>query len=181
MIQFNEIRVSADGERLIIDAEVKDFSYFKDVYIDTIFVDSQDTYTENGPSTKPLYTYEAINEKRVRLELREELGTSLDKTMFFVYVVTKGNVDPEYDCCCEHKVTTMGVAVNLYPVYQKLIYGVKQIESDCEIPRHFIDSMLRFKALELSIRTGHYTQAINYWNRYFRNIKNNNTTCKCNG
>lgn len=180
MVEFNEIRVSPDGKSLIIDVQVKDMSYYDDIYIDTIFIDTQDSYVENGPSSKPIYTYEALDEKRVRLELSAELNVSLNDTMFFVYVVTKGAPSEDMPCCCG-KYTTLGVAVNLYPIYQKMMYGIKEVECNCNTPRRFIDDMLRFKAIELSIRTGHYTQAIKYWNKFFRNIKNNNVTCRCNG
>ena len=180
MIEFNDIKVSPDGKKLIIDAQVKDVPYYDNVYIDTIFIDTQDSYVENGPSSKPIYIYEASDEKRVRLELKSELNVSLDNTMFFVYVVTKGTPTSD-EPCCHGKYTTTGVAINLYPIYQRMMYGIRDVECNCSISRNFVDDMLKFKALELSIRTGHYAQAIKYWNRFFKNIKNNNVTCRCNG
>ena len=64
-----------------------------------------------------------------------------------------------------------------------MIGYIKEVNNECDVPKNFIDALLRFKALELSIRTGHYTQAIKYWNKFFRGVKskNINTGCRCHG
>ena len=61
---------------------------------------------------------------------------------------------------------------------------IRQIENECEIPKNFIDSILKYKALELSVRTGNYPLAIKYWNKYFSNSNPNISTiktCNCYG
>lgn len=216
MIQFNELRVTPDNKKLIIDASVKDLQYYNNVYIDAVIIDTQDTYVANGPSTKPIFSYEVPTEnetvysipecngctpvrteeddeicftgnedgeKRVRLELDSRtLGVSLDSTLFFVYIVAKGVPSPDTPCGMDNQ-TTLGVVANLYPFYRSSVNYMKEVENDCDIPREFIDSILRFKAFELSIKTGHYTQAIKYWNKFFKEIKSTtiNTGCKCYG
>lgn len=57
MIQFNELRVTPDGKRLIVDVKVPDIKYYENIYIDTIQIDNQNTFIENGPSSQPLYVY----------------------------------------------------------------------------------------------------------------------------
>ena len=42
MIQFNELRITSDNKCLIIDTQVEDLSYFVNVTIDSIFIDTQD-------------------------------------------------------------------------------------------------------------------------------------------
>lgn len=187
MVQFNELRITPDGKRLIIDASVKDLQYYNDVYIDAIIIDTQDTYVANGPSTEPIFSYETAQEgdgeKRVRLELDSTaLGVSLCDTLFFVYVVTKGAPSADTPCGMDNQ-TTMGVVANLYPFYRTMVNYMKEVEDECEIPKNFIDVLLRFKALELSIRTGHYAQAIKYWNKFFKGVKSKtiNTGCRCHG
>lgn len=193
MIEFRELRVTPDGKRLIIDASVKDLQYYNDVYIDAIIIDTQDTYVANGPSTEPIFphktaadaktTQEGGGEKRVRLELDSTaLGVSLCDTLFFVYVVTKGAPSADTPCGMDNQ-TTMGVVANLYPFYRTMVNYMKEVEDECEIPKNFIDVLLRFKALELSIRTGHYAQAIKYWNKFFKGVKSKtiNTGCRCHG
>lgn len=208
MIQFNELRITPDGKKLVIDASVKDLNYYNDVYIDAIIIDSQNTYVSNGPSSKPIFYYEIsnpnvtvtypeyngyvpsrqgnsgdINEKRVRLELDSKiLGDSISTNLFFVYVIAKGTPSPDTPCGMDNQ-TTLGVVADLYPYYRSVMNGIKEISNECEIPRTFIDNLLRFKALELSLKTGNYIQAIKYWNKFFVGIKssNINTYCKCHG
>ena len=173
MIEFKELRVTPDEKTLIIDAAVKDLSYYDNVYIKSVTVDTQDTYSESGSSTNPLFHYEVAsvseeNKKRIRLELNSSvLGKPITGNMFF-------GLD---------NVTTLGVTADLYPFYKSSINHMKELENECEPSKNFIDSLLRFKAFELSIRTGHYTQAIKYWNKFFKEVKSNtvNTICRCHG
>ena len=281
MIEFQELRVSPDGKRLIIDASVKDLQYYDDVYIDAVIIDTQDTYVANGPSTNPIFSYEvqtlpdseeedseeedseednlededestseeedtvslasiavipgdgivgdigggatiipgddsededtsedtsededadtedntedntedesdevnSSEEKRIRLELDSTtLGVSLTGTLFFVYVVAKGTPSADTPCGMDNQ-TVMGVVSNLHPFYRTMVNYMKEIENDCDIPKGFIDSMLRFYALELSIRTGHYPLAVKYWNKFFKDTKSEilKTGCRCHG
>lgn len=208
MIQFNELRISPDGKKLIIDASVKELGYYDNVYIDAVIIDNQSTYVSGNPSSKPIFYYEIsnpnvtvtypeyngyvpsregnsedINEKRVRLELDSKiLGDSISTNLFFVYVIAKGTPSPDTPCGMDNQ-TTLGVVADLYPYYRSVMNGIKEISNECEIPKTFIDNLLRFKALELSLKTGNYIQAIKYWNKFFVGIKssNINTYCKCHG
>lgn len=217
MIQFNELRITPDGKRLIIDASVKDLSYFNNVYIDAVIIDTQNTFTLNGPSTNAIFKHEVSTaystvysipeegncspvldsednstcftgleengEKRVRLELDSNLlGESLTNNLFFIYVVAKGNPSSDTPCGMDNQYV-MGVVADLYPYYRSIVGTLKEVENNCEIPKNFINSLLRFKALEISLKTGNYIQAIKYWNKFFVGIKNNfiDTHCKCHG
>ena len=188
MIEFKELRVTPDGKTLIIDVSVKDLSYYDNVYIDSLTIDTQDTYSESGSSTNPIFYYEVAsvsdeNKKKIRLELNSSvLGKPITGNMFFVYITVKGTPAPDTPCGLDN-VTTLGVTADLYPFYKSSINHMKELENECEPSKNFIDSLLRFKAFELSIRTGHYTQAIKYWNKFFKEVKSNtvNTICRCHG
>ena len=187
MIEFKELRVTPDGKTLIIDAAVKDLSYYDNVYIKSVTVDTQDTYSESGSSTNPLFHYEVAsvseeNKKRIRLELNSSVLGDITGNMFFVYITVKGTPAPDTPCGLDN-VTTLGVTADLYPFYKSSINHMKELENECEPSKNFIDSLLRFKAFELSIRTGHYIQAIKYWNKFFKEVKSNtvNTICRCHG
>lgn len=190
MIKFQELKVTKDGKHLIIDAVVKSLQYYKDIYIDAIIIDTQDTFISNGPSSNPIYYYEIpksnnpeiVGQKEVRLELDYmDLGVDINKTLFFVYIIAKGTPAANTPCNMDNA-TTLGVTANLYNYYNYMLQSMKEIENDCVIPKNFIDSILRFKALELSIKTGHYPQAIKYWNKFFINLENKVTNiCSCHG
>ena len=188
MIEFKELRVTPDGKTLIIDVSVKDLSYYDNVYIDSLTIDTQDTYSESGSSTNPIFYYEVAsvseeNKKRIRLELNSSvLGKPITGNMFFVYITVKGTPAADTPCGLDN-VTTLGVTADLYPFYKSSINHMKELENECEPSKNFIDSLLKFKAFELSIRTGHYTQAIKYWNKFFKEVKSNtvNTICRCHG
>lgn len=187
MIEFKELRVTPDGKTLIIDAAVKDLSYYDNVYIKSVTIDTQDTYSESGSSTNPLFHYEVTsasgeNKKRIRLELNSTVLGDITGNMFFVYVTADKAPAPDTPCGLDN-IVTLGVTAYLYPFYRSSINYIKELENKCEPPKNFIDSLLRFKAFELSIRTGHYTQAIKYWNKFFKEVKSNtvNTICRCHG
>lgn len=196
MLHFNELRITQDGKYLIIDVSVDESSYFDTVSLDSIVIDTQDTYIANGPSSTPIYTYRVgenysqvysspdnsqvltadlepvlvnneLESRRVRLNLdATALGVQLNNTMFFVYVISTGTPSSDAPTSTIDPMI-MGTVVNLYQFYQKSIYYLKKVSSDCEVPKCFIDFVLRYKALELCIKTGNYTEAIKYWKKFF--------------
>ena len=212
MVDFNELRVSPDRKNLIIDVSIKDLSYYENVYIDSIIIDTQDTYIPSGPSNSPIFTYEVVSnvtpvyslpdcgcnqvqdyidkencfetsnneEKRVRLELDNTvLNNHLKGNLFFVYVITKGTPASDTPCNMDNTIN-LGVTADTYPIYTNMLNSLKELES-CGTPKLFTDAFLRFKAFELSIKTGQYSQVINYWNKYFKSLDiPNNTNCSCN-
>ena len=213
MVDFNELRVSPDRKNLIIDVSIKNLSYYENVYIDSIIIDTQDTYIPSGPSNSPIFTYEVVSnvtpvyslpdcgcnqvqdyidkencfetsnneEKRVRLELANAaLDNHLKGNLFFVYVITKGTPSSDTPCNMDNTIN-LGVTADTYPIYTNMLNSLKELES-CGTPKLFTDAFLRFKAFELSIKTGKYSQVINYWNKYFKSLDiPNNTNCSCNG
>ena len=101
--------------------------------------------------------------KHVRLTLNlTDLGVSPCSTMFFVYVTAKG--DPSPDTPSELIQTQiLGTVIDFRPIYNQALKFIKEINNECEIPKKFIDMILRFKAVELCIRTANYPLAIKYW------------------
>ena len=62
MIKFNELRITPNNENLIIDVSIENADYFQNVVLDSIVIDTQDTYTQNGPSSKAVFTYVVAEE-----------------------------------------------------------------------------------------------------------------------
>ena len=201
MIQFNELRITQDGKNLIIDALVQDISYYADVYIDSIIIDSQNTFVSSGASSSPLfkYTYDATTAstlgyvtltsggklKGIRMTIPyNSLGetSNLDKDLLFVYVTIIGT--PSSNTPCNMDLTyELGIVYNTYPFYLRGMNFIKELNSSCELPKQLIDYMLRQKVLETCIQVGDYTKAVEYWKKFFTgdyqviNLK----TCSCNG
>lgn len=214
MVQFNELRVLPNGCKLIIDASVKDLSYYTDVYIDSIIIDNQDTFVNTGPSSNPIYTYTVPADVEVYAEENTndattteggdtvliETGTdtksvylsldildfankidSFENEMLFVYVVTKGIPSSDTPCGMDNQ-TTLGVVYNEQKLYDLSIYYLRELNKCCQMPKGFIDALLRMKALELAVKTGHYIQAVKYWKLFFTKRRESTlTSCGCNG
>lgn len=60
MIQIIDCRIDQDGQKMIIEAQVDTQSYYQNVFIDALIIDTDKTYIENGPSSNPIFveTYE---------------------------------------------------------------------------------------------------------------------------
>lgn len=170
MIHFNELYIK-DGH-LIIDVSVLNESYYENVYLDSIVIDNQNSYSANGPSDEPVYSYivpdvttkltkQTYQQKHIRLEL-DSSDVNL-RDMLFVYVRTKGAPSPETPCGLDDSVT-LGAVVDMLPYYMNGMQYMKQLSNSCEIPQGFTDMILREKALELCMRVGNYTKAIEYFN-----------------
>lgn len=177
MIHFNELKITPDGAHLIIDVSVKNEDYYKNVYLDSIVIDNQDTYVGTGPSSNPVYQYsvpdvmskltqEYISSKHVRLDLTPT-DLPLDG-LLFVYVRTKGTPAPDTPCGFDN-MTTLGTVTNMYPFYQQAMNYIGELASNCSIPQNFTDYILKLKGLELAVRTGNYPDAIKYFNKFFKN------------
>lgn len=251
MVTFNELRITPDGNTLIIDVVIKDLRYYDNVGLDTILIDTQDTFTAEGPSSKAvkfpvinsidansfeiefgdfyyfkgtlkegfLYTFKVPNPtgqytingnlyssetlttgvhkyekgklvavttpiKSYRIEINKNDSTLTFKdNLLFVYVKTNGTPALDTPCGMDEE-TTLGVTLYHYPIYNAMMNSIKELEKNCEVPKNFINSILRFKAFELAIDTEHYNQAIIYYNKFIKNINLNtviSNKCNCYG
>ena len=217
MLIFNELRITPDQKYLIIDVSVDNQKYYENVQIDSIIIDTQDTYIDSGPSNNPIFTYNLTEEnsnitqvytdnytpvldedtsycyveseekqnKSIRLILNyQDLNVSLQDNMFFVYAIATGTPSADTPCGMDHAIVK-GTIINLYPIYCKTIQYLKELDDSCVVPKNFMDMIIKLKALELSIKTGNSFQAIEYWNKYFKTLINNDSTfkskyCGCN-
>lgn len=191
MVRFNELTVTPDGQRLIIDVSIVRDDTLPDLTISQIIVDTQDTYIEGGPSNNPVYSYTPVTTelnpltRTARLVLTTaDIPLAFNKTIFFVYVLLDGYPDDYNDCCDVNNGVYMATTVNLYVFYRETVKYMKEIEKTCEMPKSLLDLLLQMKAFELSIKTGHYPQAITFWNKFLKrkNIPSVVTkhTCACN-
>lgn len=187
MVQFNELKIVQNNKCFIIDVSIKPLTIYSDVYIDSIVIDTQDTYVENGPSNNPIYKYTVDKDtnskeaKHTRLILSDK-DIDLSNNLLFVYVIATGTPAPSTPCGMDNSISIMPI-FNTNIIYQQSMKYIRSIESNCDIPKQFIDYILRIKALELALNTGNYLLAIKYWNKFFKNIftQESINTCNCYG
>lgn len=198
MIRFNELKIEDDY--IIIDVQIEEDEYFKDMYIDSIVIDTQDTFIANGPSNKAIYTktfntdtdvkkeeivYTQGTDKynRVRLYINgKDLNVDIHKTMFFVYSIAGGTPAADTPCRWDEN-KALHTLVDTQVLYNNMIQYVKELSKDCSTPNNFINAILQFNAIDLAIKTNQYPLAIDLWKRFYSDIESNVvlSNCGCNG
>ena len=178
MIEFSECRVSWDGRYLYITTNIENPNYFTNVYIDKIFIDTQDTFTTAGPSNTPIKTYTSEgNQKSVSLTFEyRDLGLGLMKDkMLFIWVTTKGTPATNTLALC--------VAFNESLLFNKGLSLIRELSSTCKVPTNLENWALMISAFKLALDTGEYLTAIDLWNKLIKNSDLSSTTkiCGCNG
>lgn len=217
MIVINECRITEDGSCLLIEAQVNNLIWYKNVYIGSVIVDTDETWVPEGPSLNPVYrkdyeaeypkvdVYEDCNSvttdeeckcgnvyasqksgvKKIRISLKKKdlKVADLDSNIFFVYIMATGIPDPGTPCGMD-KIYTCCAAVNLRPIYNKTMAYIKEMDRNCQIPKGFIDMILRLKAFKIALKTGHYQVAFEHWRKLFRNkipVSKTGSKCGCHG
>lgn len=119
-----------------------------------------------------IYTDALFHKRHIRIAIPEKelKGSSLNDNIFFVYLVAAGYPEPDCPCGMDN-MYTMAVAVNMRPIYNMAMGYIKELNSYCQVPKGFIDMILRIKAFELSMKTGHYPIAFEQWKALFKNKK----------
>lgn len=185
MIKFTELRVHKG--HLLITAQVREESYYENVYIKKIYIDTQDTFTDDTkPSSNVIYESEEYDSttKEVHLDLvaTDLKNVDMSKTMFFVWAQGDGVVNPMVVPCGFDNEYSLGVTFDLCPIYNETMQYIKEVENECELPKGFINMILQHKAIQYSINSGHYLQAVNYYNKFYKDLSVVTTKpCGCHG
>lgn len=206
MVQFIECRIDPERGKLIIEAAVDSLDYFNAITIDSCMIDTEETYVDNGPSDKAIpvelpdcvaseesecncgcsdnttsEVAEGLRHFRVELNAAALGGLNMDDHIFFVYVVCTGEPASTTPCNMTNS-TEMAVALNMKPIYNKAMVFIRELADSCERPKGFIDMYLQFKALKLSFKTGHFTEAVKLWEKWFKRKDNTvqpTSNCGC--
>lgn len=205
MIQFNELKITKDGLNLIIDVSIEKGDYYEDVFLDSIYIDTEETFTSSGPSDNCIYHKEIKDEntlksanlnpivstlssnyytgiKSYRLILNKQtLGADLKNHVFFVHVTAKGLPKPNTPCGQDKSLVT-GTVLYLYPIFKKSLCYMEVLNKCCEVPTDFIHYILQVKSLEYSIKNSNQDLVIKHW----KNLTGNKSlkitqNCNCNG
>lgn len=119
-----------------------------------------------------IVTKTPIGPKEITLYVdAETLGVSnFNENIFFIYIFTEGTPKlTDTDMCGIDEVKTMAIAVNLRPIYDRSMAYIKELGDSCHIPTGFIDRILRLKAFDLALKTGHFVEAIKQWHNLVEN------------
>lgn len=174
MLQYNELRITPDKKHLIIDVQVQEMSYYENVYLDTIIIDTQKTYSITGPSSNPLMTIDCGHSKHFRQFIDID---SIADNLFFVYTIASGEPTDDTPCGMDAS-SILGVTYDKYPMYLQGMQYISELNGSCEPPSDLVDYILVHKAFDLSLLTGNYLKAIDYWNK-FLNEKEKTVSSKC--
>jgi len=195
MIQFSTLKITSDGQELLISAYVPLEEYYDDVLIESIAIDTQDTFNANGVSSNPIYREsfvytdpktlkEVKGRKEINLVLNNKAlkNISLQDNILYIYLIASGTPAPNTPCGMDNA-TSLGVVCSLNKIYSTGLKYLKEVSNNCSIPQSFIDFICQYKALDLAIRTKNYIQANKYWNKFFKGtIANTKTSgCGCTG
>lgn len=178
MVIFNEAYLTNDFNHLVLDVQIDPQDFYKDIKIESIQIDTQANYNPLGPSDKVINNLcrSDLDTKHFRETFDVDM---LSNSIFFIWVITSGEYQDGTPCSTKDTYH-LCVIYNPYVLYKQ---GMNYITgNECYPSQQFIDFMLKNYAFELAIKTGNYTKAIEYWERYFNNqtITNYNT-CGCHG
>jgi len=184
------------------------------IIVESLFVYSNKSFLDNGYWVFSHEFGENERGRKVVLQYSEgELNTfhMTDQSGLYPYSIDLHNnlviiqVQIEYTTeyhashTCSQAPDSLTFAV-YYPckVYNGILPSLKELEDDCNIPVNLINGLLRKKAIDTCIRSGHFDQACRYWEKFYNkctgsfqaipNVQSTTTQtqkgrggCNCNG
>lgn len=179
MVQFNELKLT--DKLLIIDASVKDLSYYENIKIKSVKIYTQDTFSD---TLKDDYIYiKELEEtsRSIRLEINTNLlDSKIEGTLFFIVIETEGNPSADTPCGMDNSVTTTAVFNNYFILCNLLSSILKH--NNCEVNKLFIDLYMKYKGLILAIKLNKWSDAIELFNLLYKKYRETDIkTCGCNG
>ena len=157
MIKYNKVRI-IDGNKLELDFEFEESNYYEHASIWGVRIDSSLTYntgTHFFPDKD--YIYEGDN--------RHYQGvipiSGISKDLIIITPIVRAIIPPEAPCGTD--VVDTRAIYNKDILNKKGLAYLKELGDTCNIPRGFIDFILKKYALDLAIDTCNYGAAIKYW------------------
>ena len=189
MLHFNELRITPDCKNLIIDVSVDDDMAFNQVGISRIDIYNKmplgdpiySKELKDIDKQKPVYTSEDLCNQVLEDFNKEECFVLEDQVVHYRILLNTEDlkdVDLSRDMLFVNVTSTdedikplMGTVVNTNLIYEKAMKYIRQVDKCCSIPKDLIDAFLQYKAVDLSIKTGNYTEAFRLWNKFFKDSK----------
>lgn len=193
MIQFSELRISANKRKLYVGCEVENFDIYQDVYVDSIYVEYYKNRLVNGESSENaicIYQDDGNHNRSVYAtldvtQLTEEFGTdTFDGGLFYVYVscdMTSSHSIASADCGWDN-LTTVGIILDWERIYRLGTRFIREVSDKCGkciTSDGFIDFILRWEALRLAVETCDYDNIDNIWDGLLGNLPAAKMGCGC--
>lgn len=152
MIKYNTLKI--EGNNLIIDFEVEDKSYYENVSIQGVRIDTPLTYGTNTP----YYIYDGDDVTRYKNEV---FIPEVKKELLIITPQVYAALPPDTPCGAD--IIDMASIYDRNVLLDKGLGYLKELGDTCEISRGFVDFILRKHALDMAIATCNYSMAIKYW------------------
>lgn len=172
MIIYNKLEIK--GDKLILDLEFdrEGKPYYDNSAMHGVRIDTSLTY-----GTKHPYF---MDDDMLADNITLEVPIPQAKRELFI-ITPLVIVDLPFDAPCGADIIEQSAIYNERCLDSKGLAYLNELGSQCTIPKQLIDFILKKKALDMSISTCNYHQAVKYWNMLnktkFTNIING---CECN-
>lgn len=207
---YDQLRVSDNGQALLINAHVNKARNFDNVYMKRITICTEDQVSEINPlsfgenfiyqaditpdeeiepTENQLFNKKSLNLVLTRNDFNEKFTAfDLSHNMFFVYIECEGTPTPDTPCRLD-EMTTLGVTFDYGLMFNQAMNLTRELADTCNIPQNYLNFIMNYDALKLAIETEHYIPAINYWRNItgIRGVLSGNNTsgtvkpCGCYG
>lgn len=202
MVIFNEIRLSDDKDKIIVDCSVEDLSVYSNVYIESIYIDYyKNNQKVTGYSDKAIQIYnntEGTLVKTVRtclsmttdeLKIETNFGiNSFDDGMFYIFVYCGGTPSAEVATmpCGYDEDMDVAVVLDWQKLYEVGMSYIAQYSNDCTCaqPAGLDNFILSWNALKLASGTCDYALMSKLYDklvRFYSNISPDTVSggCSC--
>ena len=203
MVKFDELRISEGGQYLTVECHVENYDMYREMYIQSIYLEYYKDRGSAGMSDKALLLFENHNETpsdvrgvRKRISVDEIPGWfaegGFERKMFYVYVTCDGNptgahaAEMEERSCTFESTKDIGVIVDwkaLYKLIMPLVAGFAANCSGCDVPDNFEHMILLWNAFRFAIDTCDWATAERIWDELMGNSASSpigSAGCGCN-
>lgn len=189
MVVFDELRITEDGQYLIINARIRKdiLKQYPNAYIKSIHVCDSSNYDEGIPS-KAISIYEYNDNSTRKTSFFDAIHFTaiseklLNNKLIFVYIEVAHADSP---CGCASN-PAVGVAMDMSNVYSQFMSYINELcdtdSCDKTTPSGLTDFILRFNALLLAMDSKHYAKGVEFFDKWFsKDSKTKSTDCGCHG
>lgn len=163
MIEFKDLRISPNGKTLLIGAAMPEYAFYENMYIYSIEA-TLGKYASSGRISLYSRGEDTADRKEVWIDVEpsdiDDSLTTFDNQLVFVYVTIDGTADGLTTPCGYDVQETIGVTYCKRLIYKKAMALMRTGLSCGKVATsEFINFYLRWKQLDLALKTGNYELA----------------------